>query len=177
MKKCFLLIVAANLVIISKAQHEHSDSARPVNNEQFNLIKTLAGNWKGSFKWIGRASEGEMDARYYFTGNGTAVVEDLISEGNIVMTSVYHPDGPDLRVTHYCAAGNQPRLKAKGFDSENRSINFEMVDITNLQSPDAAHVHGLELKLKDADHLKIIFRFIKSGVESLEQIDLTRLNN
>ena len=50
MKKSFLLILAANFVIVSKTQHEHSDSAKPVNNEQFNLIKTLVGNWKGSFK-------------------------------------------------------------------------------------------------------------------------------
>ena len=29
------------------------------------------------------------------------------------MTTVYHLDGRDLVLTHYCMGGNQPRMRAK----------------------------------------------------------------
>jgi hypothetical protein len=177
MKKIFLIITSVFLSLFAHAQHDdhnHSGNALPVNNEAFNLIKKLVGDWKGTFKWTGRSSEGTTDAKYYLTGNGTAVVEDLINEGNVIMTSVYHLDGPDLRVTHYCAAGNQPRLKAGAFNDENKSVVFQFVDITNLANPGAPHVSGLELRFVDIDKITIIFTFTVSGTESFEQIDLTR---
>jgi hypothetical protein len=48
----------------------------------------------------------------YLTGNGSALVESLIMGGVPTMTTVYHLDEADLRMTHYCGAKNQPRLKA-----------------------------------------------------------------
>ena len=178
MKKYFILLISAFLSLFAHAQHDdhnHSGNAVPVNNEAFNSIKDLVGEWQGTFKWSGgRLSEGLMNAKYYLTGNGTAVVEDLINEGNVIMTSVYHLDGTDLRVTHYCAAGNQPRLRASPFNNENKSIIFQFVDITNLAGSDAAHVKGLELRFTNIDKVTIVFTFTKSGIDSFEQIDLSR---
>ena len=62
----------------------------------------------------------------------------------LAMGSVYHLDGADLRVTHYCAAQNQPRLRATSFGTDNSDIRFSFVDITNLRSPSDGHVSGLE---------------------------------
>jgi hypothetical protein len=176
MNKC-ILVIFAFLSLVVQAQrddHDHPGSTVHVNNAAFDSIKSLVGDWKGTFKWTGRSSEGTMNARYYLTGNGTAVVEDLINEGNVVMTSVYHLDGPDLRVTHFCAAGNQPRLKAGPFDDQNKTVVFHFVDVTNLTSPGAPHVSGLELRFVDVAHITIIFTFTASGKESFEQVDLIR---
>jgi hypothetical protein len=118
--------------------------------------------------------KGPMNARYYLTGNGTAVVEDLILDGNANMTTVYHLDGADLRATHYCAAGNQPRLEATSTDSDNKVVKFHMVDITNLPNPQAGHVRDLELRLTSASQITILFIFVGSGEESVERIELAR---
>ncbi|HEV3222097.1 MAG TPA: hypothetical protein VGZ90_04425 [Puia sp.] len=178
MKNILLIILSAFISFFTCAQqddHSHSGSAIHVDNEAFNSIKNLVGEWQGGFKWSGgRTTEGQMNARYYLTGNGTAVVEDLMNQGNIIMTSVYHLDGTELRVTHYCAAGNQPRLKASAFNSENKSVNFQLVDITNLTGPDAAHVKGIELRFTNIDKVTILFTFTMSGIDSIEQIDLNR---
>ena len=176
MRTVFLAGVNMFFFICTFAQHDHSDLPKPANNEIFNIIKSLAGDWKGSYKWTGRLSEGPMDAKYYLTGNGTAVIEDLLMNGKAIMTSVYHLDGTDIRLTHYCAAGNQPRLKASEISAgkEDVTMHFQFVDITNLANQDAGHVKGLELKLKAPDQLTLIFTFITKGVESNEQIELTR---
>ena len=138
-------------------------------------LRTLAGDWQGTLQWTGaRTGSGRMDATYYLTGNGSAVVENLTVDGVPSMTSVYHLDGSDLRMTHYCGAQNQPRLKARRIDMASGILEFSFVDITNAPSPDAPHVHGLEFQFKDADHVTLTFLFTSAGKESREHIELTR---
>src|SRR6266513_2884175 len=162
---CVLLGCAATLSALSAEQTASSNA--------LGQIKALTGNWSGTFKWTGgRQDSGSMNASYYVTGNGSAVVENLINESTPVMTSVYHVDGRDLRMTHFCGAQNQPRLKARRIDLDHGAIDFEFVDATNLRSPDAPHVHGLEIRLIDANHLTLTFLFQSGSVESREDINL-----
>jgi hypothetical protein len=159
------------LSLISVGQCEENGGAN-----MFVRLKSLAGDWKGTFEWSGaRTGTGAMNASYYLTGGGSALVENLISDGTPVMTSVYHLDGPGLRMTHYCAAQNQPRLKAERIDSAQGAIDFGFVDITNLKSADAPHVHGLELRLIDPSHITVTFLFQSGGKESRERIALDRV--
>lgn len=78
----------------------------------------VAGKWSG-----GRSAKGKMDAEYYTSGNGSAVVENLLSDGKPTMTTVYHLDGDALRATHFCALQSQPRLKAARIVLPTRSIS------------------------------------------------------
>jgi hypothetical protein len=60
----------------------------------FDKLRSLAGEWEGTFAWSGaRNATGKMGARYYATGNGSSLVENLIQDGVPSMTSVYHMDG------------------------------------------------------------------------------------
>jgi hypothetical protein len=141
----------------------------------FASLQGLAGEWEGTFEWTGgRSGAGAIAATYYLTGNGSAVVENLTMNGMLAMTSVYHLDGADLRLTHYCAAQNQPRLRAHRIDLAKGIVDFGFVDATNLRSPDAGHVHGLEIRLLDDDHMTLAFLFEGGGQRSREQIALRR---
>jgi len=141
-------------------------------------LRALAGEWQGTFEWTGaRQDKGEMAARYYVTGRDSAVIEDLVSDGVPTMTSAYHLDHADLRVTHFCGAQNQPRLKAERLDLAQGAIDFALVDVTNLASPDAPHVVSLGLRFVDADHITIIFGFTAGGKASEERISLRRVGD
>ncbi len=165
-----LSIVLGCAVTVSALSAEETESSKALGQ-----IKALIGNWSGTFQWTGgRTDRGSMNATYYVTGNGSAVVENLTNENTPVMTSVYHLDGRDLRMTHFCGAQNQPRLKARRLDLDHGAIDFEFVDATNLRSPDAPHVHGLEIRLIDANHLTLTFLFQSGSVESREEINLKR---
>jgi len=175
MRNYLAAIVVSCVFVSAEAQHDPGGSPPvPKTNDTFNLIKALVGDWQGSYEWIGKNRKGPMNARYYLTGNGTAVVEDLIMDGNPNMTTVYHLDGADLRATHYCAAGNQPRLKATSTEDDNKVVKFHMVDITNMPTPEAGHVRDLELRLTSASQITILFTFVGSGKESVERIELAR---
>ena len=141
----------------------------------FERIRSLAGRWEGTAEWTGaRTGSYKLAVTYYPTGNGSAMIEDMGEPGAPAMTSVYHLDGADLRVTHYCGAQNQPRLKADRIDMARGEIDFAFVDITNLRAPDAPHVHGAELRFVDADHVVLTFIFNADGKVSRETITLAR---
>jgi len=163
-------IVLGCAATFSAFSTEQTESSRALGQ-----IKALIGNWSGTFQWTGgRHDSGPMSATYFGTGNGSAVVENLTNESTPVMTSVYHLDGNDLRMTHFCGAQNQPRLKAHRIDLDHGAFDFEFVDATNLRSPDAPHVHGLEIRVVDANHLTLTFLFQSGSIESREQINLKR---
>ena len=166
----FAFLILSCLALAPVSQAEESSAAKALEQ-----LKSLAGEWEGTFEWTGaRNASGVMNAAYYSTGNGSALVENLIMEGVPVMTSVYHLDGSDLRMTHYCGAQNQPRLKAERIDLAHGIIDFWFVDITNLRSADAAHVQGLEMRLIDPNHITVTFLFQSGGKESREKIVLKR---
>jgi hypothetical protein len=165
-----LCIVIGCAAMICALSAEETESSKALGQ-----IKALTGNWSGTFQWTGgRNDSGSMNATYYVTGNGSAEVENLLNESTPVMTSVYHLDGHDLRMTHFCGAQNQPRLKARRIDLDHGVIDFDFVDATNLRSPDAPHVHGLEIRLIDTNHLTLTFSFHSGSVESREEINLKR---
>jgi hypothetical protein len=165
----FTVLIYLALACVSQAQDDSAATA-------FGKLKSLVGDWEGTYEWTGaRTAPGSMNAMYYTTGNSSALVENLIMEGVPTMTSVYHLDGADLRMTHYCAAQNQPRLKAKRIDLVHGAIDFGFVDVTNLRSPEAAHVHGLEMRLIDSNHITVTFLFQSGVKESRERIALKRV--
>jgi hypothetical protein len=169
------LLAAIVLVAIAASTALGADavSAAP----DFQRLRGLVGRWHGTLEWTGaRTDKGEMDAEYSLTGHGTAVVENLVSEGEAVMTSVYHLDGSTLRMTHYCGAGNQPRLRAEPRGDDPRRIRFAFVDATNLADPRAPHVDGVELFFRDPTHVDLSFHFTAPKGDSVERIALTRVS-
>jgi hypothetical protein len=154
-------------------------SAQPAesNDKYFDRLKALVGEWQGPYEWSGaRSGKGDYQARYSLTGLGSAVVEDLITPGGeIAMTSIYHRDGADLRMTHYCATRVQTRMKATSIDEPQETVRFSFVDATNLQGPDAPHVNGFAIRFHDADHVTLFFTFTARGETSQERIELRRI--
>jgi hypothetical protein len=137
----------------------------------FERMKALGGEWEGTFEWSqGRAGGGPLRVTYSVTGAGSALIETLVQGGVPTMTTVYHLDGSDLRMTHYCAARNQPRLKATQVDAAKGSAEFTFVDVTGVGPKNPGHVEGFLIELLDADRLHLRFTFgggPGSGVENI----------
>ena len=52
---------------------------------------------------------------------------------------------------------------------------FDFVDATNLSSPQAPHVYGVELRFVDPDHFVLTFLFVAGAQRSREQLTLARV--
>jgi len=150
-------LVLGILLLSGVARAEEQESPGP---RMFERLKTLTGEWEGTFEWSGgRTGSGNLRVTYAVTGGGSALVENLVMGGVPTMTTVYHLDGSDLRMTHYCAARNQPRLKAVRFDEGQGSAEFAFVDVTGVGPKNPGHVQAFFVRLLDPDRINLRFTF------------------
>ena len=133
-----ILAMAPVFVSVALASGARAADAAPDAKAAFERMKTLVGAWQGSHT---KPDGPAMEVDYRLTSNGTALVERLFAGTTHEMTSVYHLEGSDLVITHYCAMGNQPRMKlvAGGKDGD---LRFDFVDGTNLAPATSTHIPG-----------------------------------
>jgi hypothetical protein len=125
----------------------------PKNQSEFERIKSLEGNW------VGKMSDGKsVHISYKVISSGSAVMESMDHDG---MVTIYHLNGDTLMLTHYCSAGNQPRMHLVSSTPE--SLIFDMFDATNLDSVNDGHMSGLVLTFKDKNHLTADWSMSKDG--------------
>jgi hypothetical protein len=148
-----IVLLLSAFVVTSTAGEDKKDhqnqSGKNAGLEQF---KQLAGEWVG--KEIGHGAEqAEVHINYKVTSAGHTVVETIFPGTAHEMVTVIHPDGDDLVLTHYCALGNQPQMKAKPAGDGN-SIAFKFTGATNMKSDRDMHMHDATYTFVDKDTLK-----------------------
>jgi hypothetical protein len=120
----------------------------------FARLKTLKGTWKSQINSDDQSPDHKEKAKhdgaeppvvFSLTGAGSAVVETQFPGMGHEMVSVYHLDGDDLRMTHYCAAGNQPRVKLDRAHSTPDKFVFVFDGGSNLDPEKDHHIHGLTI--------------------------------
>jgi hypothetical protein len=80
--------------------------------------------------WTMPGKKGPFTVAYKLISSDSALVESWgVGSGHETMT-VFHPDHDDLVLTHYCAQGNQPRLRAVTASPD--TVVFRFSDVTNL---------------------------------------------
>jgi len=86
----------------------------------------------------------------------------MVDNGKPVeMTTLYYLDGDQVKLTHYCMAGNQPTMSGS-YAPDTRTITFNLVAISNLKSPDDGHMHHAVYTFIDNDHFKTTWTFQKA---------------
>src|SRR5579862_8715974 len=128
MQKRLLLITGlAALVTLQGADPKVSNGSEAA--AAFARLKTMGGEWQAN------TPDGKARLTYELTGGGSALVERESADNMPGMMTVYHLDGNRVILTHYCMAGNQPRMQAGGINPETSEIQFQFLDVTNLASP------------------------------------------
>ncbi len=110
----------------------------------FEHLTALIGEWQG----VGEGAE-QSTTSFHLTSHGSALVENLVPTSEDAMINVYHPDGDAIVMTHYCGAGNQPRLRC---EKDGDRLVFTMTDITNWNEGDA-RMTAVTIAMPDADHM------------------------
>lgn len=138
----------------------------------FERIRALEGVWEG------RSTAGwHAECEYQVIAGGSVVAERTNFEahpGDTMMT-LFHMDDGRLLLTHYCVAGNQPRLVATDFRSEGTEVDFEFLDGTNLPTRDHGHMDSVKFRFPDRDRLHSRWSWYQDGAEGwMEEIELRR---
>ncbi|MEW4571428.1 hypothetical protein AB1L88_26435 [Tautonia sp. JC769] len=124
------------------------EEPKPIDaSAAFERLKSLVGTWEQ------REGENVFVLTYRLTANGSAIVETYGPGTSFEMMSVYHLDGDQLRATHYCAAGNQPRLVLDREASSPEALVFAFDGGTNFDPATDMHMHEGRILLHDADSI------------------------
>jgi len=135
-------------------------------HKQFDQLKGLEG------KWVGKNSQGEaLEVTFRMTAGDSALMSEIHGHGPENMITMFHLDGDRLIMTHYCGAGNQPRMKVISDDP--KSISFEFFDGTNI-GPGAGHMQQLTITQPDAGHHTEEWVFLDHGTAHKELFTLER---
>lgn len=160
MKKSLLLLI---VVLFAAAAVAQTDAEKA-----FKTIKNMPGAWES------RGADGHITTVVFKVVSGGSAVMSEIQVPKEDMISMFHLDGPNkLLLTHYCAAGNQPRMVAS-VSPDGKTISFNYMDATNLSSPDAGHMQRMVLSIVDENHHTEEWTFVDHGKEMKEVFDLHR---
>ena len=136
--------------------------------DAFANLKALAGDWEAT-----TVRGSLVQVSYRTVSAKSALVETFAAGSGSETLTLYHLDGPNLIATHYCAQGNQPRLRLEP-GSTKAIFPFAFHDATNLADPGASHLVHLKLRLTDAGHLERTEVYSKDGKEEVTVLRLVR---
>lgn len=158
------VLVLGSALISAAWSREPPKAAEPGKDalgEVFAKLKGLSGEWEAA-QSSAQFTKGQVVVRYRLTGGGTAIAETILPGTDTEMLSVYHRDGAQLVMTHYCCMGNQPRMRAKPGQTKDEVV-FEFVGGTNLNPDKDGHIHGGRIRFVDADHLHSEWDYYAKG--------------
>ena len=123
-------------------------------------FKSLAGDWVAAEDGD-MTKKGDLVARYAVTAAGSAVVETIFPGSPHEMVTVYHADGPDLVLTHYCMEGNQPRMRAKA--ARGSRFDFAFDGGTNIDPKRDRHMNSATIELLSPDEIRTEWTELAEG--------------
>lgn len=150
----------------SSNHHGRAVAVTPATADQRARLLDRVASLEGTWELTDPEGKTQTAAVFTVTSNKSAVREIMFPGSPHEMTNFYHMDGPDLVVTHYCAQGNQPHMRARAAANPAGSdrIAFEFDGLTNMTSPDQMYMGELTLVFVDADHVVQEWKSFKRGV-------------
>ncbi len=144
----FRFAIAAALMSLTTFTFAQSDAQK-----SFDKLKTLSGSWEGYVTTLPPQGDIEgklMQVSLRTTSMGNALMHE--------MTGSARPDDPitmlyldqdRLLLTHYCDAGNRPRMTGKMLP-DGKTVEFDFLDVAG--STQDGHMHQAVFTVVDANH-------------------------
>src|SRR5216684_961594 len=177
----FLLLV----VLISLSTVAFAQSAAPTDAQKsFTQLKTLAGKWQASVTTdppqpeMGNGAMAQVSLRV--TSRGNALVHEMQEAGKPNDPTRYdHPvtmlyvDGDRLLLTHYCDAGNRPRMVART-SPDGKTVEFDFLDLAGGNQH--GHMYHAVFTIIDANHHTEDWTYMMPGDKPMHaHMDLQRV--
>jgi hypothetical protein len=157
--KSTLVITLLFLASLAFAQSEAKPAAPSEADKSFDTMKSLAGKWLGGVTVdppqheMGNAN---MEVSLRVTSRGNALVHEMKGATDPDDPNKYdHPvtmmyrENDQLLLTHYCDAGNRPRMAGK-VSPDGKKVEFEFLDISG--SNKFGHMNHAVFTVIDANH-------------------------
>lgn len=163
-----------------------ADTATPTQTDaqkSFDKIKSLAGTWEGAVttvpKMEGMGDNTRMQVSLRVTSRGNALVHEMKgAAAGDDPTKYDHPvtmfylDSDRLLLTHYCDAGNRPRMAART-SADGKTVEFDFVDVAG--STQFGHMEHAVFTIIDESHHTEDWTYLMPGDKPMHaHMDLQR---
>jgi len=176
--KSLRLLLPVVLISLSTMAFAQSDAQK-----SFTQLKSLVGAWEGPVKVDPPMAEMTPDKPLHVsmrvTSRGNALIHEMQEAGTPEDPTKYdHPvttfylDSDRLLLTHYCDAGNRPRMVAKS-SADGKRVEFDFLDVAgDLQY---GHMQHAVFTIVDANHHTEDWTFLMPGDKPMHaHFDLQR---
>jgi hypothetical protein len=176
MQSVVVVMSAVVLISLSTVGLAQSDVQKSDAQESFDKLKTLAGSWEGHVTTIPPEPDIEgklVQATLRVTSMGNALMHEMTGAGrpDDPITMLYL-DGDRLLLTHYCDAGNRPRMVGK-MSPDGKTVEFDFLDVSG--STQYGHMHHAVFTFLDANHHTEDWTYMNPGDKPVHaHIDLQR---
>ena len=148
---------AALLVALVVPHQAFAGSERVTAAEALGRLKTLAGKWDAR---VMKEDGPPASVEYRVTSGGTAVMETLFGGTPHEMITMYTIEGEELIAQHFCAMGNQPRLRLDRAKSSTDELIFAFDKVAGKHDD---HLHDGWIRIKGTGGLEASWNFKASG--------------
>jgi hypothetical protein len=174
-------LVLGGAVIFARATA--SADAPSDAQKSFETMKTLAGVWQGAVKVdppMGPMDGTAMRVSLRVTSRGNAIVHEMKEAGTPDDPAKYddpitlfYLDNDRLVLTHYCDAGNRPRMTGK-LSPDGKTVEFDFLDVAG--STQFGHMEHAVFTIIDANHHTEDWTYLMPGDKPMHgHLDLVRV--
>jgi hypothetical protein len=185
-----VVLISLTTVAFAQSDAQKSDAQKSVNKpaqsdaeKSFTQLKTLAGTWQGRFAVD--PPQADMDTSkptqitMRVTSRGNALVHEMAEVGtqddptrHDHPVTMFYLDGGRLLLTHYCDAGNRPRMTART-SPDGKTVEFDFLDVAG--SLQYGHMQHAVFTVIDANHHTEDWTYMMPGDKPMHaHIDLKR---
>lgn len=176
LRELLVSLATLTLALASAAQTAAPDPkdfpAKVDAQQSYAKLKALVGSWqeRSTKGW-----EGSSSIRVIARGSAVMMTNEFKDAPGEGMATLFFVDGDRLLVTHYCEAGNQPTLMARGASADGTRILFTLENATGIDKPDEGRMDALILTFRGADSYTEQWTFSRAGKQQwMEEIELRR---
>jgi outer membrane lipoprotein-sorting protein len=144
-----LSVFMLSLCVLALGQSSATPVAGSGAQSSFDLLKSLAGTWKGSVTTDNAAwaTDQPMPLSIRVASHGNAMIHELSTPGPEV--TVFYLDSDRLTLMHYCDFGNRPHMVARP-QADGKTVEFDLMDAPG--SNQVGHVSHAVFTVIDANH-------------------------
>lgn len=155
-----LAFVTLSAVAFAQSHMQNPEPQKSDAQKSFDKLKTLAGSWEGPVTVVppqpGMGDGSFTQVFLHVTSRGNSMVHEMKELGKPDDPALYdHPvtmlylDGDRLLLTHYCDAGNRPRMAGK-VSPDGKTVEFDFLDVAGPTQ--YGHMHHVVFTAVDANH-------------------------
>lgn len=169
-----------------KSDVQQTNVPKTEAQKSFEQLKSLAGTWEGSVAMDEQLHEHakgapeKLQVSLRVTSRGNALVHEM---GDLNRSddptkhdhpvTMFYLDGGQLILTHYCDAGNRPRMTAK-VSEDGKKIEFDFLDVSG--STQYGHMQHAVFTIIDANHHTEEWTYLLPGDKRMSgRMDLHRV--